>query len=267
MRKNYFAPAFAIFIAFLLVALPTSINKALALNACEAQQTKPGYSVDGRTYGSVVMLCANFVADQTRAKPNAPAVTVPAPTKKPRAVPPKIKPKPLDPGQRAKLLHRRLAMKGNNSFSPTALLILASAKSTKPRTQVSVTVAHPTQFRTAYLINRFVSLRFTPVKINFHYDAKTRIVSKAGAPFGSSVKFLTHGWHVIRGIVTYRCEFRVNGEKLWRPVVGAPTLAARPARVLVLSGPASNQDDSQRGKPYLVADDCLFRPENRGCLN
>lgn len=263
MRKLFIAPAFAIFIAFVLVTLPTSVSRALALSPCEAGGAKPGFSVDGRTYGSVVTLCAKFVADQTKPKP-----LVPPRANRPALAPPKIKPKPLDADQRAKLRHRRLAKNGNNSFAPTALVIVASAKSTKPRTQVKVTVAHARQFRTAYLINRFVALRFTPIKIDFHLDAKTRITAKSREPFGSSVKFLNNGWHIIRGIVTYKAEFRVNGEKLWRPVVGAPTLAALPARVLVTSDPASTQDPSQSlGTPYLVADDCLLRPQNRGCLN
>ena len=268
MRKKFLAPALALFIAFALVSTPSVPFKAMAVESCLPGNKQTGFLVGAHTWGSAVTLCARFVADQTKLKTSKRAV---GDAKKPSALKPnqpKGADKPMSPRQRQKLLHRRMARSGANSFTPTPLIILASHYTVKLKTDVALTLQHPRQFRTAYLLSRFVSLRFTPVKTEFHFDSKTRLSAGSRAPFGSSVRFLSLGWHVIRGIVTYRAEFRVNGEKLWRLVIGAPTLAAVPARVLVVKDSGSQAPaQGLHRRPYLVYKDCTLQLENVGCLN
>jgi hypothetical protein len=268
MRKILVAHTLAVFIAFSVIGVQIAPLKALAVDSCQNAGGNPGFNIDGKTWGSVVTLCANYVAEITETKLSSSNVRKVIPHSKPRLAEPakpKVAPKPIDAKMRAKLLHRRLAMRGKNSFQPTALTILSSASIAKPGQQVKISVFHNQQFRMAYIATKFVALRFTPSKIDFHFDPKTRGILSPSEPFGSSVRFISEGMHIVRALVTYRAEFRVNGDKRWQTVAGAPTMAALPAKVLVVS--AANPPASAHKPAYLVADDCLFHLQNLGCLN
>jgi hypothetical protein len=174
------------------------------------------------------------------------------------------KPQPIDAETKARLRHRRLAKLGKTNFSPTQLAIKASVKLTQPNKRVDVSVAHPRQFRTTYLIGRYVSLRFTPVNIDLHFDTQTVVSSKRKGPFAASVRFLTTGWHVIRGVVTHKASYRRSGSRVWNPIAGVQQLAAISTKVNVtdLSGPVASHRT-----PYLVQKDCQQNLEIIGCLN
>ena len=271
MKKIIVAQALALFIAFTVVGLQVAPVKAMAANSCENGSAKPGFHIDGKTWGSVVTICAKYVAELTGAKLSSIGPGKAKPPSKPEVAEPakpKFAPKKINPKIRVTLLHRRLAMRGKNSFQPTALTILSSVSVAKLGQQVRLSVFRGRQFRMAYLATKFVALRFTPTQIAFHFDAKTLETSRPNEPFGSSVRFLSEGPHIVRALVTYQTEFRVNGEKLWRTVVGAPTLAARPARVLVVPEATPPGPHLGAQKPaHLVADDCLLHMQNMGCLN
>ncbi len=271
MRKIFLVQAAAIFILFSTVVMPFAPTIALATNTCDAGLGKPGFKVGGRTLGSVVTLCAKYVADHTAGHSIAPLANGAGMGQDHHAFKPKHSKsiaEPLDVKAKLRLLHRRLAMAANNSFSPNPLIIRSSMGTAKLRQPVIISVAHNRQFRLAYLLSRFVALRFTPIKIDFHVDAKARQKYSFTRPFSSSVRFFSTGFHTIRALVTYRAEFRVNGSKLWQNVPGEPVLAALPTRVLVIQKPAHPRDPEPTTKrSYLVADDCLSQLENIGCLN
>ena len=274
MKKILVVQTLAVFIAFSVVGLHLAPAKAMAANICENSTSGPGFHVEGKTWGSVVTICANYVAELTDTKLSSSAIRKKkSETSKPEKSKPeksKAVPKKTDPKIRIRMLHRTLAMRGKNSFQPTALTILSSASVTKPGQQVRLSVFHGRQFRMAYIMNRFVSLRFTPTQIVFHFDSKTLVTPGPSQHFESSVRFVSEGSHTVRAVVTYQAEFRVNGEKIWRNVVGSPTLAARPARVLVIAEaapPTPTNPPSARKPAHLVADDCLLHFQNIGCLN
>ncbi|MEO0024380.1 MAG: hypothetical protein RL196_821 [Actinomycetota bacterium] len=243
-----------------LPAQPTRAQAAQAPNACQLSPTAPGFSVAGVSRGAVVTLCAKFVADKTKS-----SVVSPGPkSKTPGAPKVSPKPQPLDAETKARLRHRKLAKLGKTNFSPSQLVIKASVKLTHTKKRVDVSVAHPRQFRTTYLIGRYVSLRFTPIKIDLHFDAQTTVSLKGKRPFAASVRFLTTGWHVIRGVVTYKASYRRSGSRVWNPIAGVQQLAAISTKVNVTNtgGPvASNRT------PYLVQKDCQQNLEIIGCLN
>ncbi len=270
MQKIFLAQAAAILIAFSSVILPVVPTRALAANSCDAGGGQAGFKVGGHTFGSVVTLCAKYVADQTTVHSVSPGAGRSAPKPPHKAVKP-AKPsgaaKPLDAKAKLWLLRRRLALQANNSFSPNPLLIRSSPNITKLGQSVTISVKRNRQFRIAYLLSRFVAVRFTPIKITFHFDSTTR-PKYGAAPFGASVRFFSTGFHTIRAIVTYRAEYRVAATKVWQKVAGEPALAALPARVFVVRKPSTPRPPAAKTKrAYLVADDCLSQLENVGCLN
>lgn len=224
--------------------------------------SKPGFNVDSQSRGSVVTLCAHFVAVQTK----------PVPAKSPKLLPgpglstkPKTAPKP-DPELARRLLHRKLARDGQSSFSPQGLIIRVDKAATLINRQVEIVVAHGAQFHTAYLLNRFASLRFIPLRIDFHFDSFSR-PSRVSA-FGGRVSFKKRGWHTIRGIVTYRAEYRLSGTASWVRIVGQQQVAAVAARVWVTSKSGTEPLPPElASKPLLVANDCTQKRVWVGCLN
>jgi hypothetical protein len=267
MKKFQLAHLSAIFIIFSLVLAQQSSSRAEAAGFCAAGPNRPGFSVGSQTRGSVVTLCGKYTADHAEpvanvSKPIAGAPTVrtkPAPLTKPRAV---------DPKTAVRLLHRRLARQGESSFSPTKLVILARPGSVTPRQIVKVHVAHQNQFRTAYLLSRFVSLRFTPLKIDLSFDAKAHTVHNAPANFEASVFFKTPGFHTVHGIVTYRAEYRLSGAKTWQSISGQVQLAAIAAKIFVTSSKVKpSQPGGFANKALLVANDCSKNGALAGCLN
>jgi hypothetical protein len=268
MTKFRFAHLSVLLITFSLLAAGQPSSKAFAAGFCQNQSAKPGFSVGSATRGSVVTLCGKFVAQKALpikkvAKPKSP----PDAKRQPK---PKNPPRPtlIDPKTAAKLLHRRLAMAGETSFTPSQLLIRANPTATKPNTKVVVSIDHATQFRTAYLIGRFVGLRFIPVKIDLHFDAATKVAKLWPTKFAAKVSFKTKGTHAIRGIVTYRTEYRISGSKEWMRVAGNPQLAAIATKVFVAAKHSSSPVDMLfNSRPLLVANDCPETGGAVGCLN
>jgi|GEM_PF-1442228 len=277
MTKIRIVQLSVLFVVFSLVASGQSTSKALAANqtgadspslgSCQSASTTPGFSIGSQTRGSVVTLCGKFVADQTaspKPKPSRslrPKMPITQPRKTPEV-------QPVDSRQAQKLLHRKLAKQGETSFSPSQLVILATPGNLRPLKFFQVTVAHNRQFRTAYLLGRFVALRFTPIRIDLHFDAAAKVKSQNPKLFRAMVGFKSLGPHTIRGIVTYRSEYRLNGSKAWQAIDGQPQLAAIAARVLVSKQNQPSTLPAKNGKkPLLVANDCLENPLLLGCLN
>ena len=258
-----------LFVAFSLVFSGQNASKALASSSCTPPTKALGFSVGSQTRGSVVTLCGHFIADTTlttKPKPSSPQ-TSPAPSN-PKTPAKKVVAKPLGQKQLAKLRHRRLAMLRESNFSPTHLVIAARPTAVARSQSVKVSLGHPRQHRTAYLLGRFVSLRFTPIDVSLHFDKGAKVASVNRAGFTASVAYKNLGWHTIRGLVTYRADYRLNGSNTWRVIDGTVQLAAIPARVLV-SAEESNAPKSPKisNKPLLVANDCLENRFLAGCLN
>ena len=258
MKNNLPQQISVLFIVFLLISLQQTATRAQASEQCAPSQ-KVGFNLAAQTRGSVVTLCGRFVAQK--------AATV-LPKQKPAPSPKLSKPQVLDPQAALKLFHRKLARAGETSFSPSQLLVLANPVATKPNVPVAIRLAHHRQYRTAYLVGRFVSLRFTPTLVTVHLDAKSRLINLKARAFEGTVRFLTTGYHAIRAIVTYQSEYRLNGSKDWIQIAGIPQLAAVPARVLVSKRQNVREVLPKPGKkPLLVANDCLLSAGLAGCLN
>ncbi|MEY4366985.1 MAG: hypothetical protein RLZ28_400 [Actinomycetota bacterium] len=226
---------------------------------CVPESTKPGFNLGGENRGSSVTLCAKFIVDKTVLKPN--------PRPKPSVLPVSSGANTVEP-KKTKPDHRRMVSKSGNTFSPSASPIMATPKTVKPRQPVKLQISSSRQYRTAYLLGKFVALRFTPLRAELHLNPQSRSKIKTTGPFSADLTISRSGTWQVRGFINYKAEYRANGSPTWHTVAGELQLPAKPASIKV-SKPISEVDPkpSTQKHPYLVFEDCLNFSGRIGCLN
>ena len=225
---------------------------------CVPSPVKSGFSLGGQSRGSSVKLCAKFVVDKTITKPKVPPKAKPT-------IPVKSKVSKPSLSVPAKPDHRRRVSQAGNMFSPTALGIRATPALINPRETVAVEVSNSRQYRTAYLLGRFVALRFTPLRIDWKVSPSSRSTFKTSGPLAATLSIAKSGTWAVRGFVDFKAEYRSNGATAWHEVAGNLQLAALPASVVVSND--SLVATLHQKRPYLVFDDCLKIEQSIGCLN
>jgi len=225
---------------------------------CSPAPVKSGFSVGGQSRGSLVKLCAKFVVDKTAVTPKA----------KPKARPsiPVKSNGPIPSPLPAKVEHRRRVSNAGNMFSPSALTIKATPTEVKVRQRIEINLSNSRQYRIAYLLGRFVALRFTPLRADLSLNPLGRSEVEKTGPFSAKISFGQPGSWKVRGIVYYRADYRPNGASTWREVPGELHLAAVPETILVRTSGAEVKGVSKK-RAYLVLDDCLKFEKRIGCLN
>jgi hypothetical protein len=151
---------------------------------CVPESTKPGFNLGGENRGSSVTLCAKFIVDKTVLKPN--------PRPKPSVLPVSSGANTVEP-KKTKPDHRRMVSKSGNTFSPSASPIMATPKTVKPRQPVKLQISSSRQYRTAYLLGKFVALRFTPLRAELHLNPQSRSKIKTTGPFSADLTISRSG--------------------------------------------------------------------------
>ena len=226
---------------------------------CVPESNKPGFTLGGENRGSSVTLCAKFIVDKTVLKPSPrPKPSVPSGSTGKKATQPK----------KTKPDRRRTVSKSGNTFSPTALPILATPKAVKPHQPIKLQISSSRQYRTAYLLGRFVALRFTPLRAELHLNLQSRSKIKTAGPFSADLSISKIGTWQVRGFINYKAEYRANGSTTWHTVAGELQLPAKPASIRVSKRTTDiDPKPATQKHAYLVFEDCLNFADRIGCLN
>ncbi len=150
-----------------------------------------------------------------------------------------------------------------SSFSPDPIELWSTGTQAKPGESISFVARITTHLRQAVILGRPVTVRFTPVLVQWNFGAGPSSWLDIGAATQTR-SFTNTGSQAVAASVRFEAAFRFAGQTSWTTQPGFLT-SDDSVTVIIADPPAAATVTKPKPRVRLVVSDCLARPLALGC--